>query len=79
VVLTIWKVSKEDQNGIDCISQNIFYRILRKSSMEFQWCLPVAYLGPGTMLAAGDAGRMWTGKIPPSKPDGWVGKKDRQL
>lgn len=47
--------------------------------MEFQWCLPVAYLGPGTMLAAGDAGRMWTGKIPPSKPDGWVGKKDRQL
>lgn len=38
----------------------------------------MAYLGPGTMLAAGDAVRMWTGKIPPSKPDGWVGKKDRQ-
>ena len=38
----------------------------------------MACLGPGTTLAAGDAVRRWAGKTPPSKPDGWVGKKDSE-
>ena len=37
----------------------------------------MAYLGPGTILAAGDAVR--TGKIPPSKSEHWGGEEDKQL